>query len=1280
MPKPEAPFSGTPRFQLLRRLGVGGMGVVYEAFDDERKIRVALKTLRSLEPGLLLRFKQEFRALQGLEHPNLATLFELVNEGGHWFFTMELVDGVDLVSWVRGVDPRQPGYADPLSAPSPISLPLPANSEDDTDLRDAHEPDTERSLSARTPRREAPPFDEARLRRALPQLAAGLARLHRAGKVHRDVKPSNILVTPDGRVVLLDFGLVADWSTEDATESRVVGTVNYMAPEQAAGRRVGPKADWYSVGVILYEVLTGQLPFSGMPLAVMHDKQRQVPLPPSEVALSPCPDDLSTLCAELLSINPDARPGKPRFTSLLGAAAAPPSLVPLSLSSGGVPFVGRARELGLLSAAFEEVRRGRSRVVLVEGPSGVGKSVLVRQFTRALERDVPGVVVLAGRYYEREAMPYRALDAIMDSAAQYLMKLPDDAAEAMLPLDSPLLAHLFPPLRGVGAVSRQLFRPPVLDPLELRARVFAAVRELFIRLSRRRPVVLVIDDVQWSDRDSRAVFAETTRQPDGPALLTIATCRPVEDPVDAEYALAYFQRVGQVDRLPLGPLPLPEARELAQRLLTQESSGAESSGAESPGTAHESTAESIAREAEGHPLFIDALVRHALTVGTHTPGSVRLDDALAVRIDALDERARELLELLTLCAGPLPFQEGLRAMGGDATEMARAVSVLRSAQLLRQSRVREEDAFEPYHDRVRELVRHRLDEATLKGRHAQLARALEAMGRTDPDQLFAQWRGAGNAERAVHYGALAAAKAAEVLAFERAAHLYQTALGYSRDPDEQRRLHARLGEALANAGRGRQAAAEFMAAVAIGDSAAPADTLEWKRRAAEQLLRSGCIDEGLEQGRAVLAAVGLSLPSTPRRALAQLLWNRFRLRLSGLGFTRRSAAEIAAADLTRIDACWSVAGVLGMVDNIRGANFQTLHLRLALGAGEPFRVARALCLEAAFSSTSGGATRKRTAHVLELATALSTEVGDPFSLGWARGMAGVAAAFEGRWQEAFDGCSQGEAILRDKCGGVAWERSTLQLFTVTALVYSGRIAELRLRVDKGLREAEERGDLYGAAVYRLALASMAWLAADDVAQAREKVRDAMAHWSRGGFQVEHFWELLAVGQNDLYAGDDELAYERLTAAWPGLESSLILRVQLTRIETAHLRARVALAFARVKPAGSPERAALLKEARVYARRVHGEKMEWGHPLALLVEAGVAATSGDGEAARKLLPEVVAKFEAVQMPLYAAAARRRLGELLGGDGGQALIAAVDRWMTSAAIVRPERMVAMLAPGF
>jgi serine/threonine protein kinase len=175
-------FLGTTRYQPRRRLGAGGMGIVYEVFDRERGENVALKTLSRVDPSGIYDLKKEFRSLADVRHPNVVTLYEMVNDDDRWFFTMELVHGMPFTEHVaREVRARPTRAAEPRLGPSI----------------------TETRLDARQGR----PFDERRLRAALAQLVLGVSAIHAAGRLHRDLKPSNVLVTSEGRVVVLDFGL-----------------------------------------------------------------------------------------------------------------------------------------------------------------------------------------------------------------------------------------------------------------------------------------------------------------------------------------------------------------------------------------------------------------------------------------------------------------------------------------------------------------------------------------------------------------------------------------------------------------------------------------------------------------------------------------------------------------------------------------------------------------------------------------------------------------------------------------------------------------------------------------------------------------------------------------------------------------------------------------------------------------------------------------------------------------------------------------------------------------
>ena len=688
------------------------------------------------------------------------------------------------------------------------------------------------------------------------------------------------------------------------------------------------------------------------------------------------------------------------------------------------------------------------------------------------------------------------------------------------------------------------------DPPELRRRAFVALRELLARLGDCRPLVLFIDDLQWGDADSAAGLSELLRPPDPPALLLLS-CYRSEDAAASPLLRALRTALagapsGPLDcrELALEALAEPEAEALALMLLGQEDPLARARAA------------AFARESGGNPFFVYELVRHLQAGGESTPrpegvGAVALDEVLWARIRRLPGGARRLLEVVAVSGRPLDQAEACRAAGLERDGRS-TLAVLRCGRLIRGTGAADRGEVETYHDRVREAVVARLDPATLAGHHLRLAEALEATGRADPEVLASHLRGAGQPRRAGDYYASAAARAAGALAFDRAATLYRLALeslppGDARGPG----LRARRADALANAGRGGEAAREYLAAAggATGGAA-----LELRRRAALQLLISGHIDEGLAALRAVLGAVGMDVPSTPRRALGSLLLRRLRVRLRGLGFRPRDAGQIAAEELTRVDICWSAAVGLSLVDPVRGADFQARHLLLALRAGEPCRIARSLALEGMHRAIAGGSGRRRAARYLQVAQELAHRVGDPHALGLAALGTGYAIFLLGHWERAREAAERAEELFHERCTGVAWELATARFLQCGMLYYLGEIAELARRLPRFLREAEDRGDLYALATLGY-LGSAAALAADDPEEAGRGLAAVMGPWTRRGYHIQHRNALWAAAHVALYRGEGRAAWDLIREQWPALEGSLILRIQFVRITMRHLRAR-----------------------------------------------------------------------------------------------------------------------------
>jgi serine/threonine protein kinase len=1262
------------RYEILGEVGRGGMGIVYRAYDRIRREIVALKTVQRSDPTALLRFKKEFRVSADIVHPNLVALYELARDESHWFFTMELVEGVDILTYTRS-RPDSPS-TDPAPHPALPDGPDSPGRQAASDIESGSEPAREKSGTRASIHREAvaPTLHLDRLRKAFRHLGEGVVALHRAGIVHRDLKPSNVLVTKSGRVVVLDFGLAAELEASglhQSSDPHVLGTVSYMAPEQAASLPVSPASDWYSVGVMLYEALTGRAPFRGTPLEVLMEKQQFEPAAPR--ALMPdVPEDLSSLCSDLLRRHPEARPAGSDILRRLGGLPGVPETEPGVLTSPRkvAPLIGRERHLEAISSAFEAVRQGRTIALYLHGQSGVGKTALVQRFLD----DLIGrgeAVVLAGRCHERESVPYKALDSLVDALSRHLRRLSRAEVQALLPRDVGPLVRVFQVLRhleSVAAAPRRALQIP--DPLELRRRGFAALRELLARLGDRTPLVLFIDDLQWGDLDSASLLNDLLRPPDPPVLLLLGCYRSEDATTSALVQEFHDARNGPdagVDRCELAveALSLPEAEALARILLGEDRSDARSHPA------------AIARESRGNPFFVAELVR-LLQAGAEPvehlvqDGQLALEQVLGYRIARLPDDARRLLEIVAVSGRPLGQSEACRA-AGLASSGRTALAVLRAGRLIRGSGPMERDEIETYHDRIRETMVAQLAPVVREGHHLGLAQVLEATGRCDPEILAVHYQEAGRLERAGEYYAIAAARAAEALAFDRAAKLYRLALEFRPgDDDEVPRLRARLGDALANAGRGSEAAAEYLRA-AVG--ATVAEALEFRRRAALQYLSSGHVDEGLETLYTVLDTAGLKLPKTPRRALLSVWTQRLRVRWRGLGFRLRDSSQVSAEQLTLVDICWAVGAGLSMIDPIRGADFQTRNLLLALRAGEAYRIVRALAIEAAHLAMTEDRAQVRAERILQAADALAREVPHPYAQGVVHMAQGISEYSKGHWRGSRTLFGQAEEIFRSHCTGVAWELDTTHFLSLWALDYLGELAELGRCWPVLVKEAQERGDRYAVTNLCNHLLVMIRLGADDPEGAEEELQRALGLWSHQGFHVQHCLGVAAQAEVLLYRGEDS-AWGLLTRHWRDLEDSLLLRVRVIRVFMRHLRARCAL----VAAARAKDPWPLWRAAERDARRLERERLPWAAAHARLIRGGVAEARGDRSTAEMQFAEAAARYEGIDMHLYAAAARRRRGQIVRGSEGRALTEDADSWMIRQEIRNPARMVSLAAPGF
>ena len=1236
------------RFKILRQVGEGGMGVVYEALDRHRGSSVALKTLPRMEPVALYRFKHEFRSLSGLSHPNLVPLYELISEDGTWFFTMEFVDGLDFIASLRT---PHPGLA--------------------TDLGGS-------DAATGTARQQFQSFNITALQSALRQLAEGVQALHSANIVHRDLKPSNVLVRRDGHLVILDFGIAKEMSARsspvpsvtggplslpsDATFSAltndrdIVGSVPYMAPEQASGGEVAAASDWYAVGAMLYEALTGRLPFLGDMWTILAKKQSEDPVAP-RVLCPDVPENLSDVCMALLRRNPAERFGHDQLMAQLSSDKRSRGPIVSRPSA----FVGRHMQLATLATAYEQLEKDRAVTVRIRGRSGAGKTALAERFLAGLPLRT---TVLSGRCFEQESVPYKALDSVIDELCRRMVALSEPQLKHLIPEDIAALARIFPVMGSVDAIGRACHgRPEIPDVRELRRRGFRALGEMLHRLGEMAPLVLLIDDLQWGDVDSAALLMSFLDAPTPPRLMLIACYRTEHAERNpcliALNAARHRQEWFDVD---VDQLPFDDCVQLASVLLES-----------SPTTA--STASLIARESGGSPYFVYELARQ-VKGGADIAGldvQPDLDEALWRRILELPMAARHLLEVVAVAGKPLSVRSAYEATA-LGTQGPSALSTLRAEHLIRGTGPSLDHDIETYHDRIRESVSKHLTPATEVEHHRRLAFAFEESGNTDLEATASHFDRAGLVEKAAGYYAAAGDKAAAALAFERSAELYGLALQRGLyTADTARALHRKRADALANSGRGFDAGQEYQLAAVDADEH---ETIELESLAGYQYCVSGRIDEGRKAFELVLEHYGMKLPRSRRQALLSLLLRRTQLRLRGAAFRERREADLQPEQLEQVDIFWSVAAALTIIDPIRGATFQTHDLLLALRLGEPYRIARALAWEAAHISMLGIRMKKRADAQLAAAEALSERIGVPHATGMVFMSRGVAAYFHGEFTECRRWCEEAAQVFRNQCTGVSWELETCNAFTLWPSYFRGEYADLERRFTTLIAGVRERGARLAEADLTTFGGPFVWLAADDPDGARTATDGVMGEWSKQDFQVQHFMTLTAHVQIDLYRGDVNAAWQRVTEQWSGLKDAMLLQVEIVRIYMVHLRARCALAAL----GSSVARSRLLASAAADARRLRRERPAYAKALAATIEAALAFERGDKPGASALLRQAADRLDALEWGCFGMAARRRHGELEAGDAGRRIVKEADEYLLAQGVVRPDRMSALQIPGF
>lgn len=1199
------------RYRIGRLLGQGGMGEVFEAFDTRRDdARVAVKRVFTTDPVALVRLKREYRRMEGIGHPNLVTLLGLAEHRGQPFIVMEYLAGRDFYA---ALGPR--GGLDNLP----------------------------------------------RLRRLMRSLVAGMLALHEAGRVHRDLKGSNVLVTAEDRVVIVDFGLVNDLARRTAITStlgRIEGTALYMSPEQAAGQLATATSDWYALGVMLYRAVTGNYPITGNPCQLILNKQTAEAPRAADVA-SGIPPDLDELIARLLHREPGRRATAfdvlawcERTLDRPAVARAPRPLVARGL-------IGREREQQALAQALARFCERVPLRVDVVGGSGTGKTALLDQFVAALRQD-SGFVVFASRCHEYDTVPFKVFDGLIDTLGRYLARLPRAEIEPLLGDGFRALTQLFPTLRQVRDLSgaeamfeRLGLQEPPLEPQALRKRAFLALRGLLHRLAASSRLVLVVDDLQWGDLDSARLLAELLAPPSAPPLLFLCAYRSEDterSPMLCEL-LALQERTGsqhEVVRIETPPFDLTESAELAHRLLGPAATPA--------------YAQAIAIESQGNPMLITAIVRYlggseaelgAPTRVTLARRRLSVEQLASHRLGSLGPDAAALLDAVGVAGQPTALAVLARAarLQGDART---ALSHLRAASLVRTT----DEAVEAYHPEIGRVICQRLAPAALAALHLRLAEALSPEG--EPERLALHWHGAGELQRACEAAKDAAEAALRTCAFERACTLMRLALACAPDDTEVR---VKLAAVLRSAGHVAEAIPLLLD---LAERArVPANARKYRREAAEHLLLGGRRSEGLAVLAPLCAEVGLDYPDGERAAQTRMKDALARLVARGLTWSERSELELPSREVARYELGWTLCKGLIATDVVRGGLFAVESAALALDLGEPKRLARSLAVAGAVALERGLPDGRAW---LKTAGQVAERVGDEEALGFVALCRGIVLRGRGVWAEALGELEFGLCRMPV---GAAWEHSLAVASQLACLEALGELDPLRLcslQVGKLGRDTGSARLLGLGLVYRAFTA----LAGGDIPLCRSLIAEVRALDRGEEAEIVQLYALKVEVECELYAGDPAAAWRCVDKEWQALERSGLLEAGLRRFVALGVRARAGLAL-RAGRAGCPDHVVdvVAQDIAWLARQAS----DHAKPTINLLRAGAAVINGDPRA-EGLLRAAAAGFDASGMALHATCARWVLARR---ERTAAELTRAEAMMRLQGIADPARWARMMVAG-